>query len=129
MNADRRTIILRTVSPGPMTVALCLFSPVVAASLFFVWTRVTTVRLGYALSRSAALQARLLAERDSLRLEVAALKSPDRLAQLAAERGLTAPPSDRVISLAARSGDPAPTARSGDPALIAPSGDPALTAP
>ena len=95
----RRSHVLRTVAPGPMGAALFAAAPVVAAALFFVWTRVTTVRLGYALSRETAAQRRLLAERDGLRLDVAALKSPDRLVKLAAERGLAPPSPDRVLPL------------------------------
>ena len=94
---SRGSLLLRMVSPGPLTTALCIAAPVVAASLFYVWTRVTSVRLGYALSRSTAAQRRLLAEQDGLRLDVSALKSPARLSKIAAERGLTAPPAARIL--------------------------------
>ena len=90
---------LRTVAPGPMATALCLAAPVVAAALFFVWTRVTTIRLGYALSRATESHSRLLAERASLRLDVAALKSPKRLAKLAKNRGLAPPAPERIMPL------------------------------
>ncbi len=93
--------ILKNVSWGPLSLSLCLAAPVIAAALFYVWTRVTTVRLGYALARASSTQTRLLAQRDSLRLEVATLKSPDRLAVMAAERGLTPPSPDRILILSA----------------------------
>ncbi len=93
-----RPSLLRTVAPGPLAAVLCVCAPVVAAALFFVWTRVETIRLGYALSRATAAQARLLAERDSLRVDVAALKSPERLRKLAKQRGLAPPRPERVLS-------------------------------
>lgn len=98
----RPSVILKSVAPGPLAAALCLAAPVVAAALLFVWIRVTTIRLGYALSQATADHGRLLAERDSLRLEVAALKTPQRLAKLASERGMAAPPPERVLPLRAQ---------------------------
>ena len=94
----RPSTVLRTVAPGPLAAALCVAAPVVAAALFFVWTRVTTIRLGYELAQVSAVQDRLLAENNSLRVDVAALKTPKRLAKLAEERGLHAPTSERIVA-------------------------------
>ena len=102
MKSTRPTQIIKSMAPGPLAIALCLAAPVVAAALLFVWIRVTTIDLGYALSQVTAEQRRLLAERDSLRLEVAALKTPQRLAKLAAQRDMAPPPAERVLPLKER---------------------------
>ena len=100
MSRRGKRVALHAPSPGPLVTVLCLAAPVVAAALFYTWTRVTAVRLGYALSRETATQRRLLTQQDALRLDVAALKSPNRLAKLASDRGLAPPTPDRILPLA-----------------------------
>ena len=69
-----------------MLVALCL------AAL-----RVEILRARYELGELARAESTLLAERDALRVEVRALRHPDRLARLARELGFA--PPERVIDL------------------------------
>lgn len=86
---------------GPTAVAFLAIAPLTAASLFFVWTRITTVQLGYRLSEAAQAHERLLEENRALRLDVAALKGTVRLEQLAKERFHLSPPGpDQVVELA-----------------------------
>lgn len=88
-------------SVGPVGIALLGVAPVTAAALFFVWTRITTVQLGYDLSEAAASHQRLLEENRALRLEVAALRATARLERLAGEvYGLRPPGPGQVVVLA-----------------------------
>lgn len=85
---------------GPIGVSLGIALPVVMAALFYVWTNVTTVRLGYELSEAAKAHRELLEENRGLRVEVAALKAPDRLARLAKlHHGLAPPQSEQVVEV------------------------------
>lgn len=84
----------------PYGTLVLLVSPVVAAALFFVWSQITTVRLGYALSQAGDAHRVLLEENRGLRIEVAALRAPERLKKLAEERyALAAPATEQVIRL------------------------------
>lgn len=71
---------------GPLGQSVLIAAPIVAAALFYVWTHVTTVQLGYALSRAGEVHERLLEENRGLRIENAALRAPDRLKKLARVR-------------------------------------------
>lgn len=85
---------------GPIGLSVGIAVPVVMAALFYVWTNVTTVRLGYELSEAAKVHRELLEENRGLRVEVAALKAPDRLARLARlHHGLAPPETEQVIEL------------------------------
>jgi hypothetical protein len=77
---------------GPVLVAALLVAPVVAAGLFYVWTRVATLRLGYELSRAGAVHRTLIEHNRGLRIEAASLKAPDRLARLGREKYRLEPP-------------------------------------
>lgn len=85
---------------APVLTALMLAVPVVLAGLFFVWTRVVTLRLGYQISQASEVHHRLLEENRGLRIESAALRAPARLEKLAAERfGLAPPRPEQIIRL------------------------------
>ena len=88
---------------APIITALLLVAPVVAAALFYVWTRVSTVRLGYDLSRAGEMNRRLNEENRGLRIEVASLKAPERLKQLAETQYHLAPPrTQQVVRMESR---------------------------
>ena len=83
---------------SPIHVALLFFAPLTLAALFFVWTHITTIRLGYTLSRVGEEHHGLLEENRGLRIEVASLKAPDRLKRLAESHYRLAPPrSEQVV--------------------------------
>jgi cell division protein FtsL len=87
-------------SLGPIGTSVAIALPVVMAALFYVWTNVTTVQLGYELSEAAQAHRVLLEENRGLRVEVAALKAPDRLARLAKIHHELAPPqTEQVIEV------------------------------
>ncbi len=88
---------------GPLGNAVLIAAPVVAAALFYVWTHITTVALGYALSDAGASHKKLLERNRALRIEAAALRSPDRLQRLAKERfNLSPPKTEQVVRVATR---------------------------
>ena len=79
---------------------MVIVAPVVCAALFYVWAQVTTVRLGYTLSQVSDAHRSLLEVNRGLRIEVAALRAPERLERLAVERFHLEPPkTEQVIRL------------------------------
>ena len=67
-------------------------------SLFYVWSRIQVIQLGYEIS-SALKEGRGLTETNKkLRIEIAALKSYDRIERIATEElGMAKPKPDQVI--------------------------------
>lgn len=63
-----------------MTVAVCAFT---AAAVSQVWTRLKAIEYGYKISQATKTQAELLEVNRRLRIEVALLKSPARIIQIA----------------------------------------------
>lgn len=99
---------LGPLAPTSLGRAALVVAPLVASALFYVWAEATTLRMGYLLSQASEAHRSLLEENRGLRVEVAALRSPERLKMLAEERYLLAAPrSEQVVRLEA----PAPIAR------------------
>jgi cell division protein FtsL len=66
--------------------------------LFYTWCRVQNVQHGYELSRETHNQKQLIAYQNNLKIELARLKSPDRIAQIAKQQlGLIMPTTDKTI--------------------------------
>lgn len=81
---------------------------ILAAALFHVWSRLAVVRLGYRLEAAREAHAERLEENRRLRLELATLTAPARLAAAARDRlGLVSPTPDRIVHLAPSGGRPA----------------------
>ena len=84
----------------PVGTSVVLIAPVLGAALFYVWTHVTTVQLGYTLSQAADTHRGLLETNRSLRVEVAALRAPERLKELGRSRfKLAAPDTQQILRL------------------------------
>jgi len=65
-----------------------------------VWLRLQVVNVGYELSNVRRMTARLEHDRNQLRLELATLRDPGRLAERAQKRlGLQAPERGRVVEV------------------------------
>jgi cell division protein FtsL len=80
---------------GPFLVSLCLCLAGVAV---YMWPRVQVVRLAYRVQTSEQHLTELLQARDQLRLELASLKDPQRIYQLATEQlGMSTPRRDQVV--------------------------------
>jgi cell division protein FtsL len=66
--------------------------------LLYTWCRVQCIRDGYAISKATERHRQLVALQSKLRVELAHLKSPERIAQIAKGRfGLTAPTPEQII--------------------------------
>lgn len=67
---------------------------------FYTWCRVNNVRLGYEVSRETQKQTKLLAYQENLKIELARLKSPERIARIATEQlGLSMPRANQTIMI------------------------------
>src|SRR4029453_10555758 len=67
-------------------------------SLFYVWSRIQMVNVGYEINREIHLKERLLEENKRLTLETATLKSPVRLEALAKrEYGMDLPMKSQIV--------------------------------
>ena len=84
----------------PRLVAIWIIFMVVfiAELLVYTWSRVQCVQFGYELSEAADREDHLLRLRNNLKIEVAHLKSPQRVAKIAREQlGLSLPKPDQLI--------------------------------
>jgi cell division protein FtsL len=75
----------------------------IVAAFVQVHAKLTAVELGYALSAAASEHQQLLTDQHSLQVEVATLRSPQRLRKLAVEKlGLVEPNSTQLLRLRQR---------------------------
>jgi cell division protein FtsL len=71
-----------------------------AQLLFYTWSRVQCVQLGYEISKAAEIQRSRTTLQNNLKIELARLKSPDRIATIAMNRlGLIIPGPANVITI------------------------------
>lgn len=88
--------------------ALSLAAVILIVALFLVWARIQVIQLGYEVSRIRKDTRDLSEQRDLLEAEVASLKSPKRLSEIASEQfGMRLPMGDEVVVL--RRGQPLDT--------------------
>ena len=79
--------------PFLVSVSLCL-----AGVGVYVWPRIQVVRLAYRLQTSEQQLKAFIQEQDQLRLELAALKDPQRIYRVATEQlGMSLPPQHQVF--------------------------------
>ena len=77
---------------------MIIMSAFILELLFYTWCRVQNVNYGYEISNETSNQKQLMAYQNNLNIELAHLKSPDRLAQIAKQQlGLIMPTTDRTI--------------------------------
>ncbi len=68
--------------------------------LFYTWCRVQSVQMKYDIAKATQSQQRLMALQDNLKIELANLKSPQRIATIAREQlGLITPTSKQMIPI------------------------------
>ncbi|MBN2497861.1 MAG: cell division protein FtsL [Deltaproteobacteria bacterium] len=78
-----------------------LLAVLTAAACLHVRARLAVVQLGYKLSEASTENRRLLVERRKLQVEMATLRSPQRLRKLAHEKlGLVEPRPEQILRLA-----------------------------
>ncbi len=63
--------------------AFCIISALIAFSLFYVWSRVLVINLGYDLSQAMEIQGELVQDNKKLQIEIATLKSLARIERIA----------------------------------------------
>ena len=84
--------------PRVMAVFLCLMLVFIAELLFYTWCRVQSVRAKYEISEQMSRIRQLAAMQDNLKIELARLKSPSRIATIAkTQLGLITPTSKQLI--------------------------------
>jgi len=76
-----------------------IFMAVFIAELFlYTWCRVNCIDVGYEISRETKKQHELIALQNNLKIELASLKSPERISKIAKDQlGLKAPTKSQTI--------------------------------
>ena len=70
----------------------------IAELLFYTWCRVQSIQVRYEISELGANQERMVRLQDNLKIELARLKSPQRIAKIAREQlGLILPTNKQLI--------------------------------
>lgn len=81
-------------------IAAYMFSVLILVSgaLFYIWPHVRIIRMGYECERLENMHQAMIQTNKVLRLEVASLKSLERIERIARERlGLTFPDDDQIV--------------------------------
>ena len=72
----------------------------IAELFLYTWCRVNCIGVGYEISKATQEQQELIALQNNLKIELASLKSPERLAKIAKDQlGLIVPSKDQTIVL------------------------------
>jgi cell division protein FtsL len=88
----------RARNPKILAVSLIIMGLFLAELLFYTWCRVQSIQTRYEISELKDRQQQLVAHRDSLKIELARLKSPKRIAEIAEQQlGLITPTSKQLI--------------------------------
>jgi len=80
---------------------ICVFFLAIFVSelFFFAWCRIQCVKAGYDISKKTDEHNNLLKAQNSLKLELAHLKSHERISQIAKRLGLVLPNAEQTIIL------------------------------
>jgi len=85
---------------NPRVIAACLIfmGLFIGELLFYTWCRVQSIQVRYEISELTADQDRLVMLRENLKIELARLKSPQRIAKIAKEQlGLILPTNKQLM--------------------------------
>ncbi len=83
---------------GSGFLTLCIIAAFIAGSLFYVWSRVLVINLGYDLSQAMEVQWKLVQDNRKLHIEIATLKSLARIERIAQdELGMVKPLPGQII--------------------------------
>ncbi|WP_319524159.1 hypothetical protein [uncultured Desulfosarcina sp.] len=94
---NRRVRPARTAMTGVWIALMALFF---LQGLFYVWCRVQCVNTGYAIEKEKSRHETLIKVRSTLNIELARLKSPERIETIARTRlGLIMPDAQRTVTL------------------------------
>ena len=88
----------KTRNPKMLAVSLVIMGLFLAELLFYTWCRVQSIRIRYEISELKVKQQQLVTHQDTLKIELARLKSPKRIAKIAKQQlGLVAPTSKQLV--------------------------------
>ncbi len=81
-----------------MGIWIIFMSVFIAELLIYAWCRVQYVDVGYEILRATSHRQEFLTLQNNLKVEIASLKSPDRIAKIAKKQlGLVTPTSEQMI--------------------------------
>ena len=84
--------------PNEMLLLIIFMTIFLTELLFFTWCRVQTVGAGYEISRQDKRHQDLITLKSNLKVELARLKSPERIAKIAKNQlGLITPTREQMI--------------------------------
>ncbi len=85
-------------SPIPVGIGVLLLLILMGEMLFYTWCRVQCIRTGYKITEEKKRNRELINLQKNLQVELAGLKSPDRIGRIARERlGLIIPEPKQII--------------------------------
>jgi cell division protein FtsL len=85
---------------GRWGVWIILMSIFIGELLVYTWCRVQFVKVGYEISQATDTYQQLITNQNNLKVELARLKSPERIAKIAMEKlGLSMPTPEQMIVL------------------------------
>ena len=85
-------------NPKVVIASLLLMGVFIAELLFYTWCRVQCVRVRYEITEQTAKMKQLIALQDNLKIELARLRSPQRIARIAKNQlGLVTPIPEQTI--------------------------------
>ena len=90
---------LKNIRKPNKTLLLIIFMTIFLAEfLFFTWCRVQTIGAGYEISKETKHHQNLITLKNNLKVELARLKSPERIAKIAKNQlGLITPTREQMI--------------------------------
>ena len=84
--------------PNEMLLLIIFMAIFLTELLFFTWCRVQTIGAGYEISKETKHHQNLITLKNNLKVELARLKSPERIAKIAENQlGLITPTREQVI--------------------------------
>jgi len=82
----------------PTGIWIIFMAVFIAELLLYTWCRVNYIDVGYEISKETKKQHELIALQNNLKIELASLKSPERIAKIAKDQlGLKAPTKSQTI--------------------------------
>ena len=88
----------KTRNPRVIAAGLIFMGLFIGELLFYTWCRVQSIQVRYEISELTADQDRLVMLQDNLKIELARLKSPQRIAKIAKEKlGLILPTNKQLM--------------------------------
>lgn len=88
----------KTRNPKMLAVSLVMMGLFIAELLFYTWCRVQSIQIQYEISELNVKQQQLATHQDTLKIELARLKSPQRIAEIAKKQlGLITPTTKQLI--------------------------------